>query len=179
RAAAAQTTPADRPKPTLARFLLDGPVLPLVTETLGVAEAFRHALLRRYQHQCHRHKYGHADRPYRELFRSEVLAGKDADGQILRQHRHAFYLPTAEGADPRRITHLTVFAAAGFGPHELAALNNLRTLRWRDESPELRLQLIGLGRPADFRAALVEESAVWISATPFVVTRYPKRRGPK
>src|SRR5262249_17325000 len=35
----------DRPKPTIARFLLDAPVLPLVTDTLRVAEAFRDALM--------------------------------------------------------------------------------------------------------------------------------------
>jgi hypothetical protein len=57
----------------VARFLLDGPVLPLVTDTLRVAEAFRHALLRRYQRHCHRRKYGPADKTYREAFRSEVL----------------------------------------------------------------------------------------------------------
>ncbi len=163
---------------TTARFLLDGPVLPLVTDTLRVAEAVRHALMTRFQRHCHRRQYGHANRPYQELFRSEVLAGKDADGQALREHRHAYYLPTAEG-DPRWITHVTVTAADGFGADEVAALNALRTLRLADESPELRVQLVGLGNQQDFRAPLLGESTVWISATPFVVTRYPKRRGTK
>ena len=163
----------------MARFLLDGPVLPLVTDTIRVAEAFRHELLRRYQGACHRQKYGRAAPPYQEVFRSSVLSGKDADGQCLRQHRHAFYLPTAEGDDPRRLTHLTVVAADAFGPNEVAALNALRALPGADESPELRLQLVGLGDRRDFRAPLLGEATVWRSATPFVVTRCPKRRGTK
>lgn len=166
-------------KMTIARFLLDGPVLPLVTNTLPVAEAFRHALMAQFQRQCHRQKYGQARKPYQELFRSPLLSGKDADGQLLRQHRHAFFLPTAEGSDPRWITHVTVLAADGFATDELAALNGLRILKEGDDLPELRVQLVGLGVPQDFNARLLAESTVWTSATPFVVTRYPKRRGRK
>jgi CRISPR-associated protein Csb2 len=164
---------------SVARFRLDGPVLPPITDTLSVAEAFRHALMRQYQRHCHREKHGHANTPYRELFRSEVLAGKDADGQFLRQHRHAFYLPTAEDAQPRSITHITVLAAEGFGAAEVAALNALRAFRCRGDGPELRVQLVGLGDRRDFRAALLDTAAVWVSATPFLATRYPKLRGTK
>jgi CRISPR-associated protein Csb2 len=39
--------------------------------------------------------------------------------------------------------------------------------------------LVGLGGRQDFRAPLLDESAVWVSATPFVVTRYPELRGTK
>jgi len=171
--------PTDRHKPTVARFLLDGPVLPLVTDSIRVAEAFRRGLMSLYQRHRHRRKYGHTDRPYQELFRSEVLSGKNADGQFLRQHRHAFYQPTAEGSDPRRITHVTAAAADGFGPDEVVALNALRTLRLDDESPELRVQLVGLGDQQDFRASLLGKSSVWESATPFLVTRHLKLRGRK
>ena len=163
----------------MARFLLDRAVLPMVTDTLHVAEAFRHALLRRYQRHRHRQKYGLADKSHHEPFRSEVLAGKDADGRCLHDHRHAFYLPTAEGPDPRQITHVTVVAASGFGPDEVAALNALRLLRWNEEAPELQVQLVGLGDRGHFNAPLLAAAQVWVSATPFVVTRYPKRRGSK
>jgi CRISPR-associated protein Csb2 len=163
----------------VARFLLDGPVLPLITETIRVAEAFRRGLMNRYQRCCHRRKYGYAEKPYQELFRSEVLSGKDKDGVSLRRHRHAFYLPTAEGSDRWRITHVTATAADGFGPDEVAALNALRALKLDDESRELRVQLVGLGDQQDFRAPLLARSSVWVSATPFVVTRHLKRRGRK
>ncbi len=175
----AEVKPTDRPKPTIVRFLLDGPVLPLVTDTLAVAEAFRTALMGQFQRSCHRQKYGHARKPYQERFWSEVLSGKDADGQSLQQHRHAFYLPTAEGSDPRWITHVTVAAGGGFGPSEVAACNALRRLETEDESPELRVQLVGLGNRQDFHARLLDEACVWVSATPFVVTRFPKKRGTK
>ncbi len=39
--------------PTVARFLLDGPVLPLVTDTVRVAEAFRAAAMSRFNTWCH------------------------------------------------------------------------------------------------------------------------------
>jgi CRISPR-associated protein Csb2 len=136
--------------------------------------------MRRHQRHCHRQKYGHADKPYQESFRSEVFSGKDSDGHFLkRQHRHAFYLPTAEGSDSQWITNLSIISADGFGASEVAALNAFRTLKFPNESPELQVQLIGLGHRHDFRAPLLEASTVWISATPFVVTRYPKRRGTK
>ena len=171
--------PTDRAQPTIARFLLDGPVLPLLTDTILVAEVFRHELLKRFQRHRYRQEYGRVDKPYKEKFRSEVLSGKDVAGVFLREHRHAFYLPTAEGQDPRWITHVTVAATAGFGPDEVAALNSLRALKWDSEGPELRVQLVGLGTRTDFRAPLLGESTVWTSATPFVVTRYPKLRGTK
>ncbi|HEY7327591.1 MAG TPA: type I-U CRISPR-associated protein Csb2 [Gemmataceae bacterium] len=85
----------------------------------------------------------------------------------------------SEGSDPRWITHVTIAAAGGFGPDEVAALNAVRRLKRDDESPELRVQLVGLGDPQDFRAPLLNEATVWISETPFIVTRYPKTRGTK
>lgn len=63
--------------------------------------------------------------------------------------------------------------------NEVAALSALRGVRWKDESSELRVQLVGLVNRQDFRARLLEEATDWISATPFVVTRYPKLRGAK
>jgi CRISPR-associated protein Csb2 len=63
-------------------------------------------------------------------------------------------------------------------------------LNWRaglrerpEEAPLLLLVglggLGGLGRERDVAAPLLTPSAEWESATPFVVTRYPKRRGTK
>jgi CRISPR-associated protein Csb2 len=164
----AQTFP--RNQPTVARFLLDGPVLPLVTDTVRVAEAVRRMVMGRYQHLRHRKEHGTAQKPYRERFRSEVLSGKDAGGDCLRNHNHAHYLPTAEGDDRRRVTHVTLFAPAGFDQLETAALTGLRQVRVGDL--ELRAQLVGLGRPSDFRAELfggpLGSATVWASATPYL-----------
>ena len=164
---------------TVVRFLLDGPVLPLVTDTVRVAEAFRHRMLSRFQWHCHRQKYGTV-KPRREEFRSEVLSGKDATGEFLRGHRHAHYLPTA-GEDPRRLTHVTVYAPDGFDADEIAALTGVREFQvpaGGDRSLDLRVQLVGLGVPDHFRHVdLFQGYRVWRSVTPLVGPAHIGRTG--
>jgi CRISPR-associated protein Csb2 len=147
-----------------------------------VAEAFRDALMSQFKRWCKRNPdqaepFRRSDRP--EQFSSPTLSGKETDGAVRKDHRHAFYLPSGEWDDPRWITHVTVTAREGFGPGEVAALNGVRVLKVDDESPELRVQLVGLGGERDFRAALLGESRVWTSATPFLPSRYPKIYGTK
>jgi CRISPR-associated protein Csb2 len=159
-----------RQHPTIARFLLDGPVLPHITQTVGVAEEFRHQLLRSFSRV---HGGGR---------RSEILSGKDAAGQPLQMHGHAHFLPTAEGDDLRRIAHVTVFARGGLCPEDVAALSALRDLQLPaggDRVLRLRVQLVGLGTQELFRGTvdLFRSATVWESATPFVVHRHLKRRG--
>lgn len=164
------------PMPTVARFLLDGPVLPLVTETVAVAELFRSAALGRFK-QVVRRKLGlSADATPRThpALESPTLSGKRGGEMIRASQAHAYYLPTDE-AGAGRLTHVTVFAEAGFTLDEIAALNSLRGVRLGET--EYRLQLVGLGVPGDFRAKLFGPSRVWESATPFVVTRHLKTRG--
>ena len=81
------------------------------------------------------------------------------------------------GPDLRRITHVTVVAANGFGADELAALNALRTLSLADESAKLRVQFVGFGDRQDFRAALLGESKVWVPAP--IRGRCSTGRGPR
>ncbi len=168
-----------REQPTVARFLLDSPVLPLVTDTVRVAEAFRRAIMSRFERWCRQHPaeaevFRRTDNP--ERFASPVLSGKDPNGQMLTGHGHAHYLPTAEGTDRRRVTHLTVLATNGFGPGEVAALTGLRSFRYSEGDP-LRVQLVGLGAPADFRHRLLGTAKVWESATPFVGPQHVGRSG--
>jgi CRISPR-associated protein Csb2 len=133
--------------------------------------------MRLYYRLLHRRKSGSDDKAASELFYSRVFSGKDEAGRPLHSHDHAYYLPTAE-YDAGRLDHVTVYAAAGFGSDELAALQAVRRLPWGDGEP-LQVRLVGLGRPEDFRCRLFGPARVWESATPFVVTRYPKRRGRK
>jgi CRISPR-associated protein Csb2 len=104
---------------------------------------------------------------------------------MSRDHGHAYYLPTADGDDPRRITHVSVFADDGFGvgdvgvmgdSGEIAALSGLRRL-WLSDDLELRVQLVGLGRPDDFTHPLFRSARVWRSATPFVGPAHVGQRG--
>jgi CRISPR-associated protein Csb2 len=163
-----------RNHPTVARFLLDGPVLPLVTDTVRVAEAFRAAAMGRFAGWCRRQPPAEVE-PFRRMnqqdrYSSPVLSGKDASGHFLPGHDHAHYLPLAEGDDRRRLTHLTVYAGQGFGRGETAALNGVRQLQVGDL--QLRAQLVGLGQPSDFRAELLGgssgEAREWVSVTPYI-----------
>jgi len=108
--------------------------------------------------------------------RSQTFSGKDGGGKIEGSHDHAYFLPTDED-DDGRIDHLTVVATKGFLPDETAALDALRRLSIAEA--DLRLQLVGLGAPGDFRSRLFGPWKVWRSATPFVVTRHVKTRGQK
>jgi len=159
-----------REKPTIAaRFILDGPVLPLVTETLYLGEIARQAL---------QGKYG-------KLFdgkSSAVFSGKDENGNPLRGHGHAFFLPTDEDGDGR-LDHLAVWCESGFSHEELHAVDNLLMMRRPGAGVELNLMLTGLidadqtGIAPDI--PLFSKAVRWRSVTPFVPTRHYKRRGRK
>lgn len=160
---------------SVARFALDGASLPLLTETLPLAEQARRSLLSKCKYLARRDKPSLADADIWPL--SPAFWGKDAQGQPRTGHQHAFFLPADEDGDGR-LDHLTVFAPMGFNALERQAIDSLRRLPLGDGDP-LPLLLIGLGSERDFRAPVLEASTVWISATPFVVTRYPKLRGTK
>jgi CRISPR-associated protein Csb2 len=172
-------SPMIRHRPTVARFLLDGPVLPLVTETITVAERFRRAAMGSFRRWCAQNPeraadYQRQDRP--DEFASPILSGKQSDGTILCAHPHAHYLPTAEGQDLRRITHVTVFARNGLREEEVSALSSMRRLSM-GERTELRVQLVGLGRRDDFKSSLFARSREWTSVTPFLGPAHIGRNG--
>lgn len=166
---------------TVARYAIDGAVLPLVTETLPLAEKVRSTLMGIFKRLKLRDHYGR-EIPERPDFmpRSRVFSGKDADSQPLQGHQHTYYLPTDEDGDGR-LDHLTLVAEMGFGaddPLEVKALDLFRRLPFGDGDP-LNLLLVGLGKIDDFQAPLVRASSVWQSATPFVASRHAKKSGTK
>ena len=133
----------------MARFLIDGPVLPLITDTIRVAESFRAAVMSRFEGWCRQHpdvslSYRRSDDP--ERFASPTLAGKDRNGEMLVSHDHAYYLPTAEGTDPQRVSHVTLFAEGGYGAVEIAALQSLRKLTLGEGEPLQVMLPVGLGK---------------------------------
>ena len=69
--------------PTIARYSLDGPVLPLIQATLPLAEAARRALMSRYRTLNEIERYGRVDPPNAERFVSRVFSGKDEQGVPL------------------------------------------------------------------------------------------------
>lgn len=171
-------TVTPRLRPTMARFAVDATVLPLVEDTLRIAESARRTAMGHFRRIEEMRLYqGNvpADAP---LPRSEVFSGKDEQSTPLDGHPHAYYLPTDEDGDGR-IDHLTIIAAMGFGPAEVKALDRMNLLK-RDDGDPLNLMLIALGQSSEILAPNVTgPSRVWISATPFIVTRFPKARGQK
>lgn len=162
------------PLPQVARFALDSPVLPLVTDSLPVAEAARRNLMGILG----------AITARRDGIKgkSAIFAGKDADGLRIPDHSHCHFLPTDEDNDGR-LDHLTLISEAGFAKDELAAIHSLRQIKSRehiDSGHTLNVVLLGTGMLADAQPHGPNASAsVWVSATPYLSHRHPKSRGGK
>lgn len=156
----------------VARYALDSTVLPSVTETLPIAEQARRALMGRYGRLNPEADGGKG--------RSATFSGKDVKGRKrLDPHLHALYLPTDEDGDGR-LDHLTVYAEEGYGPGELKALDRLDHLRNTEHEAvgqPLRLVLLGVSHGNDYHPGPLGESRVWVSVTPFLAPRHPKRKG--
>ena len=165
---------AKRP-PTLATFLVDGPVLPLMTNTLLVTDAFRRAVMSCFGKWCHKNpqyadQFRRLDDP--EKFSSRVFSGRELDGHNREGHEHARYLALPLEQERRRIGTLAILAEEGLGPAEVAALANLRKLDIgisRDDSRlSVQLQMIGLGDMKRSDLDCVGTSTDWVSVTPFL-----------
>jgi len=108
-----------------------------------------------------------------------VFSGHFEDGHV-RDHEHAFIMPSANFNDEGRIDTITIVAKMGFDVEDVRALHQTRRLFGR-EGHYLDLILLGVGSAGDFGGArpphspLLHESAVWESVTPFVPTRHPKK----
>ncbi len=145
-------------RPRLVRFALDGVVLPRITETVYVAELAR----KRVQGI------------YGKLFKgasSPMFSGKQVNGAPLAEHRHAFFIPTDEDGDGK-LDHLLLYAAEGFDPREMRALDVWRETRGPGS---LMLNVVWLG--SDDKP--FGPSRRWRSITPFIPTRHYKERGAK
>lgn len=155
-----------RQAPTVMRFALDGAALPPITEAVRIADLFRAAALQRAD--------GHD---------ADVIAlirGRDPrTGAVLEGHRHCHYLPTDEDGDGR-LDHFTVWCPDGLTPDARAALD-LRRLSssWRLDTP---VHTVAIGTFADAAGELdhfppTRAATTWLSHTPFLAPRHPRRRG--
>lgn len=136
---------------------LHGNVLPLVTDTIAVAERFRLCAMGASR------RIGGGD-PARV---SSLLSGKDATGTPLREHRHAYYLPLDRDRDGR-IDHILVRCMARLGREEQLALGGVRALWQSRGKPDVQVVAVAAG----MATSLLETSRAWTSATPFVTARY-------
>lgn len=154
--------------PTTARYALCGAVRPLLTEAISVAERVRTGVMSQSKGVA-----GNA-RP--------VFSGRLEDGGRLDDgHRHAHFLCEANSPKDGRISHVTVFAPMGFKRDDEIAIARLMKV-WGRGGHDLQLVLLGVGRPEDFgglhanagQSAILHEARVWVSRTPFVLTRHLK-----
>jgi len=169
----------ERERPTVARFAIDSNVLPLVEETLWIAEKARFVAMGCFRRVEEKRLYGGNVPDGVPRIKSEIFTGKDESGTPLEGHMHAFFLPTDEDGDGR-LDHLTIYSEAGFGPSELKTIDRMRTIK-RDNAEPLNLVLFLIGNKDNIRSSniILGPSRVWKSATPFFATRHPKARGKK
>ena len=144
------------------RYALSSRVLPPVQETVSLAERLRKKLMGI-------HKNVQNSNP--EMV-SSLFSGKDQNGNPLKDHTHAMYLPLDEDRDGR-LDHVMILVKKPFGPDELTALDRLRSIRQPDGRPDVKMVLTSMSDKIEKKAA-----TQWISVTPFVTARhYRKGRG--
>ncbi|MBI3456696.1 MAG: type I-U CRISPR-associated protein Cas5/Cas6 [Candidatus Rokubacteria bacterium] len=147
---------------TAVLFVLESTVRPQVTETLELAERVRRKLM-----GIHSRLVGDRAKV------SPKLSGKDAQGQRLRGHRHAFILPLDRDSDGW-LDHVLVTCKEPFDREERRALDRLESIWQPQGRPDLRCIPIFWGEAKRVwpRATIVR------SVTPFIPPRhYRKGRG--
>jgi hypothetical protein len=136
------------------------PVLPPLTDTLLVADKFRAAALAIHEKVV----------DPRDKLHPRNLCGREENGDLCRDHSHAFFWPTDEDNDGF-IDHVTVFCPGGFEPNEVDALRRLLRIRQRGGRPDLLVTPVFLGRADEF-ASWRGEARVFVSATPYFCPVY-------
>lgn len=146
-----------------AYYALSSKVLPLITETVSVAERIR-------RHLMGIHKNCVGGDP---ALVSPRFSGKGTDGKPAVGHKHAFFVPLDEDHDGR-IDHLAVYASEPFESTEIQALDGLRSIWQPDGRPDIRLVLTTL-----LESPPILHAQSWFSITPMLLARhYRKGRGP-
>ena len=99
------------------------------------------------------------------------------------RHAHVFCESNnalAKGIDGE-ITHITIYAPAGFESEDQRAVQDLDRV-WGGDDLEIQVILQGFGQPQDYggidlergQCPLLARSRAWVSRTPFLPTRHPK-----
>lgn len=165
-------------KPTTATFLLDGPVLPLVKDTVQIAESFRAAVMSMFNRCCYgRDEEAQYLRCDTGQYASPTFSGKGNDGSRLAGNTHAYYLSIPDKIDPRFIRQVIIYAPVGFEPSEITTLKRLRNINF--DKLSCCVQLVGLDATSSLEPRLQGPSSTWVSLTPFIAHRHAKSRGSK
>jgi CRISPR-associated protein Csb2 len=174
--------PAHRPDCHLMQFALGWNVAPDPRAIVRLTSRFRGAVLR----ELLRLKTGDASaiwaRVGREIREAVAdMAGKDANDQPLKGHRHTEFLAWCEGGQPTRLLVWRGSRAFDADEQEGILLAAARDVSWAAagaDADEWTVRLVSLGRdvppPPGFDGT---SSNAWESVTPYAPPRHYLRRG--
>lgn len=174
--------PEHRPGCHLMQFAIGWNVVPELRAIVRLTARFRGAVLR----QLLRLKTGDASANWTRASRDvrEAVAdmtGKDANGDVLKGHRHTEFLAWCEDDQPTRLLVWRGSRAFDADEQEAILLAAARDVSWAaagSDSDEWKVRLVPLDRavppPPGFGSQL---SKVWESVTPYVPPRHHLRGG--
>jgi CRISPR-associated protein Csb2 len=148
-----EVAPVDTPpRPTMAVFVVSSQRDIALQQTVKVADAVRNQLL------------SLAGDVHSPIFGGKVSGAPRADG-----HRHLHVLPEGEQG---RLERVRLWAPGGFGPAEMDLLRKSLSIGSVGRIPAFSLKPWSL-----YVQAPTESSQRWISATPYLPSRHPKKDG--
>jgi CRISPR-associated protein Csb2 len=134
---------------------------PPATETVAVTDLFRRAALARLG-------------TLRGIQDRTRLGGREADSSVLRdQHAHTSYLPIIEDDE---VAGIVAWTPAGLAADEVTALRSVTRLSTNQHSLRLRLTNSPPASIYIHAPAIVGPARTWISTSPYVPSRYAKKR---
>jgi CRISPR-associated protein Csb2 len=174
--------PVHRPDCNLIQLALGWNVAPDARVIVRLSSRFRGAVLR----ELVQLKTGDASASWTRVGRDireavADMAGKDANGEPLKGHRHTEFLAWCEGRQPTRLLVWRSSRTFDVDEQEAILLAAARDLSWAAagaDADEWRVRLVPLDRdvppPPGFDGQL---SNVWESVTPYVPPRHHLRGG--
>ena len=131
---------------------LHGPVLPMATDTVRVAERIRGRLMRQFEES--------------DTGIPALIHGKDSEGHPLKDHSHVFILPRAN--EHGRIESVLLFShSVPFDRQVIDAVAGIGHFRWLNP---VRATAAWMGRFDDLKFR--RSSRTVVSTTPFITVRH-------
>ena len=143
-------------------YELNSTVLPLITESVIIAERFHKKILGIY------------NKKYK--INSPTLSGIETDGSIMKGHRHIFISPMDTNKDGR-IDHIMIRSSTPLTQNETYSLNIIKSVYQDNGKPDILMFPVEWLRNSS-ESTLFPKSKIFSSQTPFVLTKhYRKGRG--
>lgn len=151
------------------QFAVGGHVFPPLRRWVKITDRFRGRVIRQLAGYIAPESQGHYNLLTPEQKdKLALICGKDGQEQLLRGHRHAFFLlcPDKNGLP----TRLVVWRSSPFTSDEVKALLAASefAVAWDNGVPEWRVRLVPLPHETPAPRGFLSEARVWETATPFV-----------